>query len=393
VRILTVSNLYPSEAKPVHGVFVEERMTRYAARFGADLRVVAPVPWFPFKHGFGEYSRIARTPREETRKGIKILHPRVPIIPKIGMRLAPQAWRWRLRPLIQQIAGDWKFDLLDVHYIYPDAVALVPLARELGVPVVVSARGTDVHLIGNIRGPRERIRRACIDASAVIAVSSALAKHLVEIGVPERNITVVCNGADVEAFAPRPGAAAKKLASGRVLLGVGRLVPQKGFHIAIECVARLLPKYPDLNLVLAGSGAERGRLERQAADLGIGDRVRFLGEVIHDKIPELLWGSDRLLLPSFREGHPNAVVEAVAAGVPVVATAIGGIPEIVEPAIGEIAERPEVGAFERALDRSLARKFDSAEFDRRREGLRWDRSLDLLHQVFERAVAPAPAQS
>jgi glycosyltransferase involved in cell wall biosynthesis len=390
MRILTVTNLYPSAAKPVHGVFVEERMTRYAARFGDELRVVAPVPWFPFRAGFGEYSRLARTPYQESRGGVPIYHPRVFIVPKVGMRLAPTAWRMRLRPMLRRLREEWRFDLIDGHYIYPDGVALVPIAAELGVPIVLSARGTDVHLIGNMEGPRQRIRDACARASAVVAVSHALARHLAEIGVPKEAISVVQNGADVDAFAPRRDRAPEKLGPGRVLLGIGRLVPQKGFHLAIQAMARLLPKYPDLQLFLAGDGAERARLEALVASLGLGARVRFLGEVVHGEIPRLLWGSDRLVLPSFREGHPNAIVEAVAAGVPVVATAIGGIPEIVDPEIGEIAERPDLESFERALDRSLSRSFDPAAFVRRREDLRWERSLDLLHRVFERAVAAGP---
>lgn len=390
MRILTVTNLYPSAAKPVHGVFVEERMTRYAARHGAELRVMAPVPWFPFESGFGDYSRLARTPRQEVRKGIPVLHPRVLVVPKVGMRFAPDLWKLCLRPVLRALRSEWPFDLLDAHYVYPDGVALVDLAREMGVPVVLSARGTDVHLIATMRGPRERILRACLGASSVVAVSHALARHLVEIGVPEGKVRVVQNGADVESFAPPPGPPQRKLAPGRVLLGVGRLVPQKGFHLAIDALAALLPKYPDLQLVLAGSGSERDALARQAARLGVGERVRFLGEVVHEEIPRLLWGSDRLVLPSFREGHPNAVVEAVAAGVPVVATAIGGIPEIVDEEVGEIAERPEAGAFARALERSLARTYEAASFARRREGLRWDRSLDLLHAVFREALAAGP---
>jgi glycosyltransferase involved in cell wall biosynthesis len=390
VRILTVTNLYPSAARPVHGVFVEERMTRYAARQGAELRVVAPVPWFPFTSGFGEYSRIARTPRRETRKGIDVLHPRVPIVPKVGMGLAPFWWRQVLTPLLRRIRTEWPFDLLDAHYIFPDCVALVEIARRLGVPIVVSARGTDVHLIGDLPGPRERIRDACAAASGVVAVSKALAAHLTRLGVPEGKITVVPNGADVDSFAPPPSAPLTRRFPGRVLLGIGRLVPQKGFHLAVEAVATLAPKYPDLTLVFAGSGGERENLTELAERKGIGTRVHFLGEVEHDRIPELLWSADRLILPSFREGYPNVVVEAIAAGTPVVATAIGGIPEIVDDSVGDLAEQPGAAAFTQALDRSLGRAFDRSAFAARREGLRWERSLDLLRQVFERAIEAGP---
>lgn len=390
LRVLTVTNLYPSAARPVHGVFVEERMTRFAARHGAALRVVAPVPWFPFRAGFGEYSRIARTPISEVRKGIRVDHPRILTLPKVGMSLAPFFWQRRLTPFLERLRTEWPFDLIDAHYVYPDGVALVSMARALRVPIVVSARGTDVHLIGTFAGPKERIRAACSAASAVVAVSKALADNLAAIGVPRVKIHIVPNGTDVDAFVPPAGSAGAALGPGRVLLGIGRLVPQKGFALAIDAVASLVAKYPDLTLVLVGSGTERGSLTERARARGISDRVRFLGEVVHEGIPRLLWSAHRLVLPSFREGYPNVVVEAIAAGVPVVATPIGGIPEIVDAEVGDVAARADREAFTEALDRSLERTFDRAVFDARREELRWDRSLDRLRDVFDRALEAGP---
>lgn len=382
--------MYPGASRPNHGVFVEERMTRYAKRYQVDLRVVAPVPWFPIRRGFGEYSRLASTPRAETRKGIPILHPRVLLIPKIGMRLAPAGWYAACRSIVEKLHIEKKITILDAHYLYPDCIAAVRIARELQIPIVVSARGTDGHLIGNMSGPGKQIREACNAASAVVAVSEALGEHLIQIGVDRDKINIVKNGCDVDAFAPREGNAIKPPSAGRVILGIGRLVKAKGWHLAVDVMANIKDTFPDVILKIAGRGVERDALETQVRARGLDGRVQFLGEVDHDKIPPLLWNADRLLLPSFREGHPNVVVEAVAAGVPVIATKAGGIPEIIDDRFGDLSERIDVPSLTAAVERSLRREFNKKDFDEHRPTLRWDFTLDRLHRVFEKALAAGP---
>lgn len=385
MNIVTFTNLYPSAARPTHGVFVEERMTRLARESGAHLRVVAPVPWFPWTRGFGEYSKFAATPRRETRRGVEVLHPRVLTVPKLGMSWAPSLWTRACLPVVEALHGQRPIDVLDAHYLYPDGVAAVRIGDNLRIPVVLSARGTDVNVIAQIPGPRARIVEACSRARAVIAVSGALARSLQQIGVDGAKITVVQNGVDVESFEPRAGREALRIGQGRLLLGVGRLVPTKGWQFAIEAVARLLPRFPDLHLAIAGGGPGRGHFEALARSLGVAGRVTFLGDTEHSTIPKLLWGAHRFVFPSFREGHPNAVVEAVAAGVPVVATPVGGVPEIVDGRVGELSKDVSAASFTEALERSLNKQYDPEDFARRRGELRWENAIAKLRGVLESA--------
>jgi glycosyltransferase involved in cell wall biosynthesis len=218
-------------------------------------------------------------------------------------------------------------------------------------------------------------------------VSRALADRLASLGVARERIEVVPSGVDLDRFAPRERDAD---GGGAALLGVGRLVPGKGFHLAIEALTRLRPAHPGIRLDLAGDGPERGRLEELARARGVADRVRFLGAVPHERVPECLRAADRLVLPSFAEGYPNVVAEAVAAGVPVVATSVGGIPEIVDAEVGDLATAPTVEAFAEALERSLRRRFSKAAFAARAGSLRWEGLLDHLRAVFERAIAAGP---
>jgi len=176
VRLLTFSTLFPHRARPNHGIFVENRLRHLIGSGEATTLVLAPVPWFPSKWGrFGDWALNAGAPLVETRFGVEVRHPRYPVVPKVGMSLAP----WLLyRAMVPEVArlvteGRW-FDLIDAHYVYPDGVAATWLGRRFGLPVVMTARGTDVNLIPRYGVPRRLIQSAIRDASAIVAVSAAL---------------------------------------------------------------------------------------------------------------------------------------------------------------------------------------------------------------------------
>ena len=137
VRILTFTSLYPSVARPRHGIFIESRLRRLVSRGGLRARVIAPVPWFPFTGArWGEYARMAATPATERREGIEVRYPRYPMLPRIGMGLQPQAMAQAgLREARDMLADGEDIDLIDAHYLYPDGVAAASLARQLAAAV------------------------------------------------------------------------------------------------------------------------------------------------------------------------------------------------------------------------------------------------------------------
>src|SRR5262245_44262114 len=159
MKLLTFATLYPSSARPGHGIFVETRLRHLLASGSAQSVVVAPVPWFPAAHEeFGRYGTIARTPRQEVLHGIDVRHPRFPVLPKVGMSLAAfllaAASAGTLREVREQ---GYEFDIIDAHYFYPAGVAAALLARHVGKPVVITARGSDINLIARHSIPRRLI--------------------------------------------------------------------------------------------------------------------------------------------------------------------------------------------------------------------------------------------
>jgi glycosyltransferase involved in cell wall biosynthesis len=333
--------LYPNDAQPEHGVFVEQRLRRLLATGEVTAEVMAPVPWFPWMSArFGKYAAFARVPPEETRHGVRVSHPRVPVIPKVGMTLAPYLMAAALRGPVRRALERMPFDAIDAHYLYPDGVAAAMLADRFRKPFVLTARGSDVNVIARYAAPRRLIKWAIGRAERVVTVSRALRDALVEIGVDEAHVEVLPNGVDLELFTPA-GRSAAEPAAQRRLLAVAHLKPGKGLHAVIDALRGL----PNCTLDLAGDGPLRRPLEEHARALGVEGRVRFLGSVPHARLAEHYRAADALILASEREGMPNVVLEALACGTPVIATRVGGVPEIMtDPVAGVLIESGSASA-------------------------------------------------
>jgi len=389
--MLTFTSLYPSEARPRHGIFVESRLRRLVARGGVAVRVVAPVPWFPFAgQRWGEYGRMAATPRREERSGIEVRHPRYPMLPKIGMALQPNAMaRAGLREVESLLRHDGDIDLIDAHYLYPDGVAAAAIARKIRRPLVLTARGTDVNVIAQMPGPRARILQAIEASAGVIAVSAALKATLVGLGAAAERITVLRNGVDAELFQPEDHAAARRElglpdADARIVVSVGNLVPGKRNDLALRAVAQI----GDAHLVFVGRGSERPRLERLASELKVSQRVRFFDEMPQERLRSVYSAADILVLASEREGWPNVLLESAACGTPVVAFNVGGVPEILaDRTVGTIvrgahAPGPLADAIRTMLASPPAREAVRAAAIR----FSWDPVLDAQLALFRRVA-------
>lgn len=328
LRIVVVTSLYPNSIQTRHGVFVEERLRGLVDSGLVEARVIAPVPWFFSKHPrFGRYAQMAAVPRHEERYGIAIEHPRYIVVPRVGMTWTPTTMARALVPCLQRLLDTgFDFDLIDAHYVYPDGVAAARLAARFDRPLTITARGTDINHIAEMTTPRRQIQRAGQRAGGLIAVSQALADGMRQLGLPADRIHTLRNGVDLARFAPRDRdqARAELGVDGRVWLCVGHLIERKGMHIALKA----LPQAPDVTLLLVGDGPQEAALRARAERLGVSERVRFAGAIAHDDLPTYFSAADVLMHAATSEGMPNVVLEALACGCAVIATSVGGIPEI-----------------------------------------------------------------
>lgn len=394
INALVFTTLYPNSEQPHHGIFVENRLRHLLSTGEVQARVVAPVPYFPWQNPrFGTYGAFARVPSREERHGVTIRHPRFPVIPKVGTSLSPLLLYLAMRRFAASGALDpGAFDVIDAHYFYPDGVAAAMLARAWGKPLVVTARGTDVNLLPEYPMARRQILRAAARADAVNTVCEALKHRLVELGVGADKITVLRNGVDLEAFRPADRAAARaKLGLSRpTLISVGHLIPRKGHDVAVRALARI----PEAELLIAGEGPERNRLEVLAGELGVHERVHLLGRVPHEELPELYSAADALVLASSREGWANVLLEAMACGTPVVASDVWGTAEVVrDPAAGTLVPERTPEAFAAAINRLLAEPPDRGATRAYAEGLGWDDTSKGQLRVFRSILGRSPAES
>jgi teichuronic acid biosynthesis glycosyltransferase TuaC len=404
VKTLLFSTLYPSSARPLHGVFVETRLRELLSLGGVSTKVVAPVPWFPStdpRHG--NYAAMAATPQREVHNGVDVLHPRYVVVPKIGMNVTPFFLAFSARAALKALQREgFDFDLIDAHYYYPDGVAAALLGAWFNKPVVITARGTDVNLIPEYTIPRALIRWASRQAQASIGVSVALTERMHNLGMAAERLHVMRNGVDTQRFQLLPQHEARAslgMPPGPVILTVGNLHEHKGQRLALDAFAQLHQQEPAARLYIVGEGPDRNELQQQAQALGLVDAVTLVGTVPNTELARWYSAADVLVLASSREGWPNVLLEAMACGTPVVATRVGGVPEIVQtPQSGRVVPERTAAAFAAAIRDLLDQRApDAAQRSIQRaavreyaQGFGWDRTSQDQLQLFNTLAFKTP---
>ncbi len=388
IRLVTFGNLYPSAARPHFGVFVETRLRRLLMQGGIESKVVCPRPWFPGSGLVaGSRPQYASGPDREIRFGVDVRYVRWPVVPKVGTLWQPRLMAVAARSAFRRLRAEgYDFQVIDAQYFYPDGVAAMRLSREFGVPFTVTARGTDLNLAPADPRVRALIRETAMASSANICVAAALRRVLDDLGVPPEKTHVFRNGVDLELFRPVDRDAERRALgmTRRTLLSVGHLVPRKGHDLVIDALREL----PDCDLVIAGTGEEETRLKADVVRLGLESRVRLVGRIEQAELKRWYGAADALVLASDREGWANVLLESMACGTPVVATAIWGTPEVVaSPDAGVLIDERSGPAIATGVRRLFAALPDRAAVRRYAEGFSWDETARGLKSLFAGIVA------
>lgn len=384
MKILTITSLYPDATRPRHGIFIETRVRKLVESGAAEVRVIAPCPWFPF--AFGTYGGFARVPRRETQFGIEIDHPHYFVLPKVGMNIAPFTMYLCLRRAIRRVIDEgFAFDAIDAHYFYPDGVAAVMAARHFDKPVVVTARGSDLNILPSYQLPRRMIAASARNADGLATVSEALRERLVALGEARERIAVLRNGVDLALFQPRDivDCRARLGISGTTLLSVGNLVKVKRHDLVIDALTLL----PNVNLLIVGEGPERAALRERAMHQGVAARVRFIGNMKQAVLADYYSAVDALVLASSSEGWPNILLEAMACGTPVVVSDIPGMDEIVQSeTVGRRFHTADATSLAELVKALLRTPRDRAAIRRYAERFGWQAITEAQLALFESVV-------
>ena len=351
LRVLSLSTLFPNPARPALGPFVASQMQAVAARGDVDLVMVNPLgipPWPLSLHR--EYAKL-RAIGDTSRLGrLTVHHPRFTLIPRIGAQSNPRRIAGAVLPLARRLHAEKPFDLIDAQFFFPDGPAAALIATALALPLTIKARGADIHHWGTQAKSGPQVLAAAHQAAGILAVSEALKADMAALGMPAERMAVHYTGLDHARFRPIERGEARALIAaelgiptgGPLLAVTGALIERKGQRSVVQALARL--GRDDVRLALAGQGPDEPALRACAQELGLADRVHFLGQVGHDRLPPLLAAADAMVLPSASEGLANAWIEALACGTPLVIPPIGGAREVVRDAsAGRIAERTPEG--------------------------------------------------
>jgi teichuronic acid biosynthesis glycosyltransferase TuaC len=375
VRILAYTSLFPNSQKPVQGIFIFQRLANLARRPGNEVRVLAPVPYFPKWLRLTKWQAEGQVLRQETFEDLTVCHPRYPLLPKISMPFQGLLMFLGSYLTARKMKREMQFECIDAHFVYPDGFAAVLLGKLLEVPVVVSARGTDINLYPTFKLIRPLIRWTLRHADGVIAVSVSLQSVMTKLGISADHIRVIGNGIDLSRFHPvDPAEARTRLGLpqiGQAIVSVGGLIPRKGFHLLIPAVAMIAPRFPELQLYILGEGEYRPKLEALARECGVTERVHFRGRVPNELLRFWFSAAEVSCLASSREGWANVLQESLACGTPVVATRVWGAPEIiVSPDLGLLVER-DTHAIAATLEQALTKQWDRLAIARHASQRTW----------------------
>jgi glycosyltransferase involved in cell wall biosynthesis len=355
MRILAITNLYPRPGHEASAAFNRQQFRALSAEH--DLAVVAPVPW---TEGLRDRWAGRGAPRHvRNPDGVAISYPLFYFPPRVLRHRYGEFFLISIRREVERLLHEHRPEVLLGCWAHPDGWATVRIARWAGLPVVVKVVGTDV-LGAAARDPRRRRRIAegLSQAEGVLAVSRDLADHVVRLGIDPARVHVVPEGVDTVLFRPGGRSAARARLGlpqeGRIVLFVGHLWLTKGLGVLAESCALLRDRGVPFHCYLVGRGPDEARVRNLIARHHVGGLMTLVGTRAHDDLPDWYRACDFVVLPSFSEGIPNVLREAMACGRSFVATRVGGIPEIAALADGRLVAPGSAVELADAMEETLA---------------------------------------
>jgi teichuronic acid biosynthesis glycosyltransferase TuaC len=389
LKIAVVTSQFPVPGEPTRGrplLQTIEALSRLA-----EVEVFVPNARYPARLAPHSYRYVSTANGITTVNGLTVHHLGFPTLPMVGRLTNGYAAAHALHRPLQRFAPT----VILAYWLYPDVFGAARVARSLGIPCIAGARGSDLRA-------RDRMSlwltgQALTQSAHLLTVSDDLRRIATgRFGVRAAGATTVANGCDVDIFSLADRQCARQAlgirADARLILYVGRLVAAKGLRELLEAWSHLARHDSQLHLAFVGEGGLGAELSRAAAASGMGERVLMPGMAMPPQVATWMHACDVFCLPSHSEGYPNVLVEALACGRPVVATAVGGILEIIDASNGVLTPVGDVGKLRDALHATLQRSWDAAALSRRFARSWHDVARETL-SVCEAVAAAATAQA
>jgi glycosyltransferase involved in cell wall biosynthesis len=356
--------MFPNNNQPTFGIFVKNRMQ--ALSHHAQVKIAAPIPFCPLVDRMARYAYRNGVVSYEKNGSLEIHHPRHFSIPMILKPLDGVFFYQALHRFVRR--QQEKFDLLDAHLAYPDGYAAVLLGKKLKIPVTITLRGHDIFELPKHPIRIRQVIWALKKADKVFSVCQALKDGAVKLGIPAEKISVHPNGVFPDFFYPMDRDEARRTLGlpmdKNIILSVGHLVIRKGFHHIIDALAALNSSgEKDIFLVIVGDPGIEGdiktKLNEQILRLGLTKQVLLAGAIPYKELHLWYNAADVFCLASSKEGWANVLLEALACGIPVVATSFWGNKEVVQSdSLGILVDSQDPLKLSQALEKALKKKWD-----------------------------------
>ena len=365
--LVIITNLYPLPWEPNRATFNRQQFSQLDDTFEKNVLVPVAFPeWFSH--------------RKEIKQSANLRYVPYFYLPKFGRRF----YSAMMYISIMLHSGWWLFSkkpkTLLASWAFPEAVATSWISKLLNCPFFFKVHGSDINLHGKIPARAKQIVSASKRATGILSVSQALADEMVNIGVNKEKIHVIYNGVDHQKF--RINQAESDQIMVDYILYVGNLKKEKGVMELLNGFAAIHKKHPALKLLYAGPGNMSSQIRSQAKSMALSDKVELLGSVDHDQLPQLISQARVLALPSYNEGVPNVVLEAMACGTPVLVSDVGGIPEVVDEHIcGKIIPSKCETAVAEGLDAILSAQWSKENIQQHSQQFSWQNNKHQLLQM------------
>jgi len=387
LKIAVVTAHFPSSGEPTKGRPAYQTLRVLSSQ--CDVQVFYPHAAYPS----------FRKPRSRTYSGldgsfnlpdVKVGYYDYPVLPMVSRPFNG----WNAARVLLPHVRNFAPDLIFSYFLYPDGYAAVKIGKALSVPVIVMGVGSDVHSIGD-RFSAMHTRTVLRDADFVLGISEDLRQRCVAMGAPPEKTRAIVSGCDLSVFHVRDRLEAREKLhidpASEAIVYIGRMDVKKGLRELVEAAAALRSKHPNLHVYMVGDGSDRPVIENAIQAKDAAGYIHAVPGCSFDQVADWMTAADLVTLPSYMEGCPNVILEALACGRPVVATNVGGIPEIMSDDCGSLVpprgSRALAEALASSLDRTWIAQAISAHW-----GRGWETVASELLDIFESVVSARKAK-
>lgn len=365
-KLLIVTNLFPLPWEPNRATFNRQQFEALHTEY--DVHYLIPVAFIDwFKH------------RKQITQNTDKRYVPYFFTPKVGRRFYALSmlfsilchsglWIKKIKP--SKMLASWAF---------PDAVATRWISQLFNCDFYFKVHGSDIDIQCQNPSRAKQVVKMSRFAKGILSVSQALADKMIAMGIDAKKISVIYNGVNHEKFNQMTTRPHDK----DYLLFIGNLKHDKGVVELLNGFIKVADKFPNLDLIFAGNGIMQAELQSLVKHYNITSKVTFLGSVNHNDIPQWLNHCKALALPSYHEGVPNVLLEAMSCGKPVLATNVGGIPEIInEQFCGKLIEKESEQAVADGIDFLFTKQWNAKEIKAHCQKFSWQKNklqlIDLL---------------